>query len=60
MEKNDDTIVIHLPKQKRLQIERLAERKGLNKSEYGRMLFDLDLAHHQAELAFMKSVFESD
>ena len=60
MDKNDDTVVIHLPKQKRIQLERLAERKGLNKSEYGRLLIDRDLEQHHAEFEFMKTIFGTE
>ena len=60
MTKNNDAVVIHLPRDKRLQFERLAERKGFNKSEYGRFLIDSDLEHHRQEFEFMKSIFETD
>lgn len=60
MDKNTDAIVIHLPADKRKQFERIAERRGLNKSEYGRLLIDSDLEQHRAEFEFMKTVFETD
>lgn len=60
MDKNNDAIVIHLPQDKRRHFERLAERHGLNKSEYGRQLIDADLEKKRQEFEFMKSVFESE
>ena len=60
MDKNDDAIVIHLPRDKRLKLERIAERQGFTKSEYGRFLIDQDIDQHQAEFEFMKTVFEPD
>lgn len=58
MEKNDDTVVAHLPRDKRLKIERLAERQGMNKSEYVRLLIDRDIDAHRREFEFMKTVFD--
>lgn len=58
--KNDDAIVIHLPHDQRRKLERLAERIGLNKSEYGRLLIDREIEAHKKEFEFMKSLFDGD
>ena len=58
--KNDDAVVIHLPHDQRLKFERIAERSGMNKSEYGRLLIDREIEAHKKEFEFMKSLFESN
>jgi hypothetical protein len=60
MSKNDDSIVIHLPHDKRIMLERIAERIGLNKSEYGRLLIDREIEAHKKEFEFMKSLFDTN
>lgn len=59
MDKNSGAIVIHLPKDKETQFQRLAERDGLSKSQLGRELIDRFLEQHRNDYEFMKSVFES-
>ena len=60
-EKNDGTIVIHLPSDKRLQFKRLYEMRGFkNSSEYGRYIVEKHLDEARAEYEFMKSIFETD
>ena len=60
MSKNDDAVVIHLPHDKRVLLERIAERAGMNKSEYGRFLVDREIEAHKKEFEFMKSLFEAN
>jgi len=60
MQKNDDAIVIHLPHDQRVKLERIAERAGMNKSEYGRLLIDREIDAHKQEFEFMKSLFETN
>jgi predicted DNA-binding protein len=58
MEKNDGTIVIHLPKEKAEQFKRLCERKEKKPSEYGRLLIEKDIERYRHDYDFLKSIFE--
>jgi len=59
-EKCDGTIVIHLSKTQERQFLRLAERNGLNKSEYGRELIARDIERHRNDFEYMKTIFEPE
>lgn len=60
MEKNNSSIVAHLPKDYQLKFERLAELEGVCKSEKARLLIIEYVDKKDADFKYMKSIFEAD
>ena len=59
-DKNDDSVVAHLPHEYRLEFERLAELDGFNKSEMARTLIIEYVDRKRADFEHMKSIFEKN
>jgi len=57
-DKNDSSIVAHLPKDYQLAFERLAELEGSNKSEKARELIIEYVDKKEADFNYMKAIFE--
>ncbi len=57
-DKNDSSVVIHLPADYQMEFERLAELENLNKSQKGRELIIEYVDKKRFEYGYMKTIFE--
>ena len=58
VDKNDSSIVAHLPKDYQVEFERLAELEGTCKSELARILIIEYIDKKRSDFRHMKSIFE--
>jgi len=60
VDKNDASIVAHLPKDYQLEFERLAELEGTCKSELSRLLIIEYVDKKRADFRRMKTIFDKN